>query len=263
MNSTSETQNRGRGQGILIVDRASGACSALGIYLRGVGFYTLEANTREDALSIIGREAPALIIIDPQLDSYDGFMVVSELRRLSNAPIIVTAANFDLIDKISVLEGGADDYIRKDCTPREILAHVRARLRRYNLERDSLGGATDSSWSEAAGGRKIDASNAFVFDNFIYPGLGYDLKTLQGEEISLSGRELSFLRLLAEDSQRHIPFDEIAVHIYRGQENVDRRISVMVSRLRSKLEPHTTTHPIIVCKPTVGYKLNAIVKSAA
>ena len=112
-------------------------------------------------------------------------------------------------------------------------------------------------------GRPIEAFHAFEFDGFIYPGLGYDLRTLGGDQISLSARELNFLRLLAENANRHIPFEEIAVQIYRGQEHVERRISVMVSRLRSKLEPYTSTHPIIVCKPNTGYRLNAAVKNAA
>lgn len=262
MNSASNAQTKTRKQGILIVDRDHGVRAALGAYFSGVGFSAFEAATRDEALSVIGKEAPSLIIIDLQLDNYDGFMVISELRQLSDAPIIVTAADYDEIDKISALEGGADDYIHKNCKPRELLAHVRARLRRYNLQREATA-ASEVTWSDAIVGRALDPSRAFKFDAFIYPGLGYDLKTHDGKEISLSARELSFLRLLAENAQQHVPFEEIALHIYRGQENVERRTSVMVSRLRSKLEPHTQTHPIIVCKPNVGYKLNVAVKSAA
>lgn len=262
MNPPTQAPNKNRPHGVLIVDHDVNASSALGNYLGNQGFSIFEAATRDEALALIRQEQPSLIITDLQLDSYDGFMAMSELRRLTDAPIIVTAASYDEIDKISALEGGADDYIDKSCKPRELLAHIRARLRRYNLQREERS-ANEVAWSDAIAGRAQDLSRAFKFDAFIYPGLGYDLTTVQGREISLSSRELSFLRLLAENAQRHVPFDEIALHIYRGQENMERRTSVMVSRLRSKLEPHTATHPIIVCKPNVGYKLNVAVESAA
>jgi DNA-binding response OmpR family regulator len=262
LNLAPNTQNRMHRQCILIVDRDPGVSSALADYFSDVGFSVYDAATRDEATALIKDEGPSLIIIDLQLDSEDGFMVMSQLRQLTNAPIIVTAARYDQIDKISALEGGADDYIDKRCSPRELLAHVRARLRRFSVQKEATSSA-EIVWSDAIAGRALDPNRAFKFDAFIYPGLGYDLTTLNGRDISLSARELSFLRLLAENPQRPIPFDEIARHIYRGQENVERRTSVMVSRLRSKLEPHTATHPIIVCKPNAGYKLNVAVESAA
>jgi two-component system, OmpR family, response regulator len=260
---SSDAQQKMRKQGILIVDRDPTVCAALGKYLRGVGFSVLEASTWDEALALVSRETPSLIILDLQLDGYDAFMAISEIRLVTDAPIIVTAAEYDEIDKISSLEGGADDYLQKSCKTRVLLAHVRARLRRRNSQKDAMNFSDSDRESAPNVGRPMAAFHAFEFDVFIYPGLGYELRTVGGDQISLSARELSFLRLLAENAQRHVPFEEIAVRIYQGQERVEHRISVMVSRLRNKLEPYTSSHPIIVCKPNIGYRLNAAVKNAA
>lgn len=115
---------------ILVVDDEAGIRELVGTYLRNEGFDVDEATDGEDALERFGRRQPDLVVLDLRLPGIDGFDVLREIRRTSSVYVIMLTARSEETDKLIGLELGADDYLTKPFSPRELVARVRAVLRR-------------------------------------------------------------------------------------------------------------------------------------
>jgi len=118
------------GERILIVDDEAGIRELVGTYLRNEGFEVIEASDGDEALERLERLTPTLVVLDLRLPTIDGFDVLREMRRSTNVPVIVLSARSEEGDKLVGLELGADDYLTKPFSPRELVARVRAVLRR-------------------------------------------------------------------------------------------------------------------------------------
>ena len=159
---------------ILICDDERDIRNALRIYLTGEGYAVCEADSGLAALELMQREEVQLVLMDIMMPGMDGMTATAKLREQSNVPVILITAKSEDNDKILGLTVGADDYITKPFNPLEVLARVKAQLRRYA----QLGGMPEKSTALTLGGIAMDDERKSV--------------TLDGEEVTLTRRSTTF-----------------------------------------------------------------------
>jgi len=201
---------------ILLADDDRELRGLLREYLETEGFTVSEAADGEAALRSIAEEAPAVVVLDIMMPGLSGTEVLKRLRRDSDLPVIMLTARGDDLDRILGLELGADDYLPKPCNPRELVARLRAVLRR-------------SSGVASSGPLRID-------DLELYPGS----RRLQrdGEAIELTSTEFSLLQLLLQRAGEVVSKRDLYLAAL-GREPVrfDRSVDMHLSNLRRKLGP--------------------------
>ena len=204
---------------IAIVEDDPNIADLVELYLRREGFRPYQASSGERALEVIGERDPSLILLDVGLDGeMDGIEVCRRVRAGSDVPIVFMTARDDEIDRVLGLELGADDYVTKPFSPRELVARVKAILRRTQ-------GANDRARPSA-----IEIGDRIVVD------VGRREVTLAGEPVALATREFDLLRFLGENqglalSRRQL-LDGVWGHDWVGD---DRTVDVHVRQLRKKL----------------------------
>src|SRR5256885_13467978 len=143
-------------QKILIIEDEEGIIHLLNLYLKDAGYEVVVAGDGADGLALHAREHPDLVILDIMLPALDGFEVCRRIRAWSNTPILMLTARGSEDDRISGLESGADDYLVKPFSPRELVSRVRAILRRVgNSEGGETPPSSSSPTSEAATGHRF------------------------------------------------------------------------------------------------------------
>lgn len=221
--------------GILIADDDRELCELLAAYLRREGF---EVDYVHDAASALVRLSdsglrPDLLILDIGMPGRDGLDALRELRLKHRLPVIMLSARGEPVDRVIGLELGADDYLAKPCLPRELLARVRAQLRRHTL---------------------VAAGDLHVGDLRLAPG---ERRAFNGErELPLTGAEFGLLFALAQRAGEVI--DKAALSrtaLGREMERFDRSIDVHISRLRQKLRQAGAESPRIESVRGAGYVL--------
>lgn len=221
--------------GILIADDDRELCELLAAYLRREGFEVDYVNDAVSALTRLSDAAlrPELLILDISMPGRDGLDALRELRLKHRLPVIMLSARGEPVDRVIGLELGADDYLAKPCLPRELLARVRAQLRRHTL---------------------IAAGDLHVGDLRLTPG---ERRAFNGErELTLTGAEFGLLFALAQRAGEVI--DKAALSrtaLGRELERFDRSIDVHVSRLRQKLRQAGAESPRIESVRGAGYVL--------
>ena len=216
---------------ILVVDDDSALRGLLEEYLTREGFEVTGVEDGEAMDAWLAGHEPGLVILDLMLPGEDGLTLARRLRTRAQVPIIMLSARGDDIDRIVGLEVGADDYLSKPFNPRELLARIRAVLRRR--------APTDA---EAAPGEvQEEAADESIFAFGPYR-LDLDLRELRrdGEPVVLTSGEFDLLRVLVEHRDRVLDRDRI-LDLLKGYERspFDRSIDVQVARLRAKIEPDT------------------------
>ncbi len=220
---------------ILIVDDDRELCELLAEYLRREGF---EVDYVHEAASMLARLShpalrPDLLILDVSMPGQNGLDALRDLRLQHRLPVIMLSARGEPVDRVIGLELGADDYLAKPCLPRELLARVRAQLRRY-----TLAGAGDLH----AGALRLLPGERRAFAH--------------GRELPLTGAEFALLFALAQRAGEVI--DKAALSrtaLGREMERFDRSIDVHVSRLRQKLKQAGADSPRIESVRGAGYVL--------
>ncbi len=207
---------------VLIVDDDKKLRELLTEYLEEFGF---QVSTRSDGrriLSAIKTETPDIIILDIMMPHKDGFEILREIRTAFSVPVIMLTARGEDADRIVGLELGADDYLSKPFNPRELLARIRAVLRRSAAPID---GETmrDENHLIEAGGLILDKAKRIVM--------------MGREEVALSSTEYEILKVLMEHPNRTLSRDQL-MSMARGRDFMafDRSIDVHISKLRSKVE---------------------------
>ncbi len=204
---------------ILVVDDNKELRDALSEYLGRSNFTVLTASDGEDMWRVLETHEPNLIILDIMMPGDDGFTLCSQIRRNSSVPIIMLTAVTEEADRVAGLEMGADDYITKSFSPRELLARIKAILRR----------ATHSP--EAPFARKVTFSG-WTLDTITRQLLCHDKPAKQ-----LSGADFSLLALFLRQPNEILSRDAIAQAIWgRDSEPLERGIDVQISRLRHHLD---------------------------
>ena len=203
---------------ILIVDDDANICELLRLYLEKDGFDTVVANEGEQAVEYASKYSPDLILLDIMLPKLDGWQVCREIRKTSETPIIMLTAKGETFDKILGLELGADDYVSKPFDTKEVIARIKAVLRRTN---DSDKG---SQISEVR------------YDKLRINLTNYELE-VNGVKIDTPPKELELIYHLASNPNRVYTRDQLLDEVWGFDYYGDSRtVDVHVKRLREKLE---------------------------
>jgi len=200
---------------VLLIDDDRKHSDLLQAYMKRFGINLSCAYDSVEGFKKLQREEPDLLLLDVMLPGKDGFEICREIRKTSNIPIIMLTARGDVIDRVSGLELGADDYIGKPFEPRELVARVQATLRRA----ESAGSTTGEMHFE---GMTIDIEKRTV--------------VVDGAAVDLTSMEFELLVILARRAGRKLSRDDILSEL-RGIDAaiLTRSVDIMVSRLRHKI----------------------------
>ncbi|WP_152657496.1 response regulator YycF [Oceanobacillus sp. CFH 90083] len=226
-------------QKILVVDDEQPIADILQFNLEKEGYQVVVANDGDTAIQLAESERPNLILLDIMLPGKDGNEVLREVRKTQSIPVIMLTAKDAEIDKVLGLELGADDYVTKPFSNRELIARVKANLRRENVPADEPSKTT----KDIVIGDLIVHPDAYVVSR-------------KGEEIELTHREFELLHYLA----RHIGQVMTREHLLETVWGYDyfgdvRTVDVTVRRLREKIEENPSNPLWIVTRRGVGYYL--------
>jgi OmpR family response regulator RpaB len=232
---------------ILVVDDEASIRRILETRLSMIGYDVVTAGDGEEALDTFRKTDPDLVVLDVMMPKLDGYGVCQELRKESDVPIIMLTALGDVADRITGLELGADDYVVKPFSPKELEARIRSVLRR--VDKNSASGIPSSGVIHV-GNIKIDTNKRQVYKG--------------DERIRLTGMEFSLLELLVSRSGE-APFSrsEILQEVwgYTPERHVDTRVvDVHISRLRAKLEDDPSNPELILTARGTGYLFQRIIE---
>lgn len=224
---------------ILVVDDDEKIIKFLRFNLSGEGWHILTARDGVEAMHIVEKETPDLILLDIMLPELDGFEVCRQLRQWSQVPIIGLSARGDMADKVKCLNLGADDYITKPFGIDELIARIKAVLRRNGV--DMINPAQSSFES---GDLKIDFVTRTIF--------------LNDREIRLTPTEFKLLKELALGDGDIIPYRYLLGKIWGPEYRTEREyLHVYIGHLRAKIEPDPKNPSYIISVQGVGYKFQS------
>jgi DNA-binding response OmpR family regulator len=228
------------GAKILIVEDETMVADVVSRYLRRDGFQVVIATDGQAALDLAREQTPDLVLLDLMLPKIDGLEVCRRLRATSSVPIIVVTAKGEEADRIVGLELGADDYVSKPFSPRELVARVRAVLRRTKATVATVATVPDNT--VRLGPIRIDPAGRFA--------------TIENEPVELTAKEFDLLwylvRNVGQVFSRTQLLDQVWDYEYFGDEST---VTVHIHRLRSKIEPDPVRPRYLKTVWGVGYKL--------
>jgi DNA-binding response OmpR family regulator len=231
-----DSMNQSRHKLALIIEDDRNTAALISLYLKREGFDVQTAGDGETGLIIAEKRKPDIVILDLMLPKIDGWEVCRRLRQESNVPVIMLTARGEEVDKVSGLMLGADDYVVKPFSPRELVARVQAVLRRV---------------SRAAISRKRHIS------------IGDILLDLEGHQLSVRGRsiavtphEFTLMQTLMSAPGRSFTREELLGRLYPSGEAtvIERVVDVHIGRLRQKIEPDPSAPKYIRTVRGVGYR---------
>ena len=224
---------------ILIVEDEEALSDPLAFLLGREGFQTIVVDSGLDALPVFDREGADLVLLDVMLPGMSGMEVCRKLREVSSVPIIMLTAKDSELDKVLGLELGADDYVTKPYSARELIARIRAVLRRRSAETDST---TEPVLQ--GGPVRMDIDRHVV--------------TVNGEEISMPLKEFELLEILLRNVGRVMTRGQLIEHVWGADYVGDTKtLDVHIKRLRSKIEPDSSAPQYVVTVRGLGYKFEA------
>ena len=220
---------------ILIIEDNKNIASLVAKYLTTEGFEALVAQDGPTGLSLLQRHHPALIILDLMLPQMDGWEVCREIRKTSEVPILILTARAEEIDRILGLSMGADDYVVKPFSPREVVERVKAILRRARP------GPTQAGSPVQRGSVFVDPARQKV--------------TVNRKPVFLTPSEYKLLYALISAPGRVFSRDDLLNKLYgRGEAVVDRVVDVHIGKLRQKIEPDPSNPLYILTVRGTGYR---------
>ena len=199
---------------ILVVDDDANICELLRLYLTKEGYQVTTANDGEEGLDKFNQVKPDMVLLDVMMPKMDGLEVCRRIRKAGNTPVMMLTAKGETFDKVLGLELGADDYMVKPFDTKEVIARIKAVLRRTKTEPERT--------ELHVGSMTIDFVKKLVKAN--------------GEDIKLSPKEFGILSMLAKQPGRVFSREEILAEVWHGDSYVlDRTIDVHIARVRRKL----------------------------
>ena len=219
---------------ILIIEDDRNTAALIATYLEREGFATQTVHDGAEALVLALRQTPGFVILDVMLPQVDGWEICRELRKLSDVPILMLTAREEEIDRVLGLSLGADDYVVKPFSPRELVERVKAILRRTTRRPDPVNRFSHASLTLDVEKRRV---------------------TLDGQLIDLTAVEYKLLQALMSSPGRAFSRDDLLNHIYeRGETVVDRVIDVHIGHLRQKLSDDPAAPSYIETVRGFGYR---------
>jgi two-component system KDP operon response regulator KdpE len=220
-------------QRVLVVDDEPQIVRGLQVILRNEGYRVEEATTKQEALDSVSVRPPDAIVLDLVLPDGNGLEVCREIRRWSQVPILVLSAVGDEQQKVLALDAGADDYVTKPFGSEELLARIRAVLRRRSDDGDS---------PVEVGDLEIDLAGRSVRRG--------------GEEVHLTPIEFDLLSKLAEHPGRLVTHRQLLQEVWGpGYEDETHYLRVHFAHVRAKLEPDPSNPRYVITEPGIGYRL--------
>lgn len=227
---------------ILVVDDDLELLGLIGFTLRSAGYAVAEATTGPDAIEVCRREDPALVILDVNLPGMSGFEVCRQMRAEGPTPIMMLTVRNSEEDHVRGLDQGADEYLAKPFSPRTLLAHVRALLRRSGVDRPQ---------PLAAGDLRLDVEEQTVI-------------VREGPAVHLTRRECRLLQHLLANAGRTVSAEQLTSYVWGYQAVGDRQLlKQIVHRLRQKIERDPADPQYIITVSGVGYRLQTAARDGA
>lgn len=218
---------------VLVVDDDPALSEMLGIVLRGEGFEPYFVTDGERALEAFREVDPDILLLDVMLPGKDGIEICRQVRAESGVPIVMLTAKSDTVDVVVGLESGADDYVVKPFKPKELVARVRARLRR----------------SEPTAGERLTVGDLTI-------DVPAHTVTRDGQEMSLTPLEFDLLTALARKPRQVFTREALLEQVWGYRHVADTRlVNVHIQRLRSKIERDPEHPEIVVTVRGIGYKV--------
>ena len=233
---------------VLVVDNEKPIVDILVYNLKKEGYNTLEANDGEEAVRLVIEKKPDLVLLDIMLPKMDGLTVCKRIRHNYNIPIIMLSAKDEEIDKILGLELGADDYITKPFSVRELIARVKANLRKSDNEYNKV---VEEAKDNGRVPNEIKVGDLYLdLDKF-------EVK-VRGQVIDLTLREFEVLKYLAQQPGQVVTRETLLEKVWGYEYYGDiRTVDVTVRRIREKIELDTSSPKILITKRSVGYYIAA------
>lgn len=223
---------------VLLVDDDAALGRALAINMRARGFDVQVATTGQAALDQVARFHPEVVILDLGLPDLDGIEVLHGIRGWNRVPVVVLSARATSDEKVEALDAGADDYVTKPFEMNELLARVRAALRRGQFVGDDARPHTVVTSSF-----EIDLASAVV--------------TRDGAQVRLTPTEYHLLEVLARQPGRLVSQQQLLLEVWGpGYEKETHYLRVYLAQLRRKLEPNPAAPVHLVTEPGIGYRLD-------
>lgn len=227
------------GERVLVVDDEAEISQLVSLYLAKEGYDVIVAGDGAQAIDAVRRTKVDFVILDVLLPDLNGIEVCTELRKMTDVPVVFLSCRDEDMDKVMGLVAGGDDYMTKPFSPRELVARVKAHLRRYRM----VSAAKEKGRPPA----------------LRYDGLEIDLEScnvsVRGEPVHLSHREFELLSLLAQNPDRVFSADEIFEKLWKMQSFGDiRTVMVHVSNLRKKIEQNPAAPEYVLTVRGAGYK---------
>ncbi|HLX19461.1 MAG TPA: response regulator transcription factor [Gaiellaceae bacterium] len=218
---------------VLVVDDEPQILRALKTSLRGAGYDVQTAETAEEALAAAALSRPDAVILDLVLPDGRGTDVCRELRTWSTVPVIVLSVVGDETEKVAALDAGADDYVTKPFGIDELLARLRAAMRRVDASPEPV---------REIGDLRVDLDKSTV--------------TMAGAPVQLTPQEFRLLRLFVRNEGKLLTHSTILREVWgRGYDDESHYLHVYVSQLRRKIEPDPARPRYILTEPGAGYRL--------
>jgi two-component system, OmpR family, KDP operon response regulator KdpE len=219
---------------VLVVDDEPQIVRGLRVILANAGYRVEEAATKAEALDSVSVRPPDAIVLDLVLPDGDGIQVCTEIRRWSQVPIVVLSAVGDERQKVRALDAGADDYVTKPFGSEELLARMRAVLRRRSEEGDAV---------VRVGELEIDLADRAV--------------RRDGEQLHLTPIEFDLLSKLAEHPGRLVTHRQLLQEVWGpGYEDETQYLRVHFAHVRAKIEPDPSNPRYVITEPGIGYRLS-------
>lgn len=224
---------------ILIVDDEKSIVDILDFNLRRDGYEVIKAYNGEDGLRLFREMNPDLVLLDIMMPKVDGLQVCKEIRNESNTPIIMLTAKAEEVDKVIGLEFGADDYVTKPFSVRELLARVKANIRRRVMDV-----------------KAHDKAKELNFNQLIINTERYEVRK-NDEVLDLTVREYELLVFLATQKEQIFTREQLLEKVWGYEYFGDvRTVDVTVRRLREKIEEDSSNPKYILTKRGIGYYFN-------
>jgi two-component system OmpR family response regulator len=229
---------------ILVVDEDVDTCNQLSDYLGKNNFRVTAVSNVIRMKELIANEAFDLLLLEPTLNGEGGSCLTRSVRESSAIPIVILSGRDEVADRVMGLELGADDYVTKPFSPRELLARIRAVLRRYTID--------------AASPKRDDTRCAYRFAGWELKVRPSRLKSPDGSPIEISRGEFGLLRAFLSSPQQTLSRDRLLEMTRLDSSDVyDRSIDVQILRLRRKMEPDPARPQLIRTERGTGYYFDA------
>ncbi len=220
-------------QRVLVVDDDRNICEIIRLYLEKEGFEVIIANDGQEAIDAFREKTPSVVLLDVMMPKMDGFQVCREIRRVSSIPIMMLTAKGETFDKVLGLELGADDYMVKPFDNKELVARIKAILRRYDP--------------------KDSTDREIIYPNIVINLTNYELK-ISGESVDIPPKELELLYFLATNPNKVFTREQLLETVWGFDYFGDSRtVDVHVKRLREKIDGASDTWSLKTVWG-VGYK---------